>query len=147
MIEESCSIRWFLSSWWYSDPTWNYLPLHFHFQRGGHIYVHLRLITTIGNLSSLLQSPATSKPCFHQSSHPLSFRPSGHRSCTHYLSLVDIFKYFEVSIWFHFLSHMFPGCIFLALSLPEGFPYYCSAAYYSRYEEMSLLWEFLWERK
>ena len=71
-----------------------------------------------------------------------------HRSCTHYLSLlVDIFKYFEVSIrrYFHLLFSYVSGRIFLALSFLGGFPYYCSTAYYSRYEEMSLLSEFLWE--
>ena len=120
----------------------------FHFQRGGHIYVHLSLITTIGNLSRLLLHPPYQLPATPASTNQvtqLSFRLSGHRSCTHYLSLVDIFKYFDVlsQSQFHLLSHMFPGRIFLALSLLGGFPYYCSTAYYSRFEEMSLLSEFL----
>ena len=125
----------------------------FHFQWGGHIYVHLSLITTIGNLSRLLHPPTpptTSNPRFHQSSHPIvSSSIEVHRICTHYLSLVDFFKYFEVSIprYFHLLFSYVSGRIFLALSFLGGFPYYCSTAYYSRYEEMSLLSEFLWETK
>ena len=87
MTEESFSIRWFLSSRWYSDPSWDYLCVHFHFQWGGHIYVHLSLITTIGNLSRLLlhppTPPTTSNPWFHQSSHPIVFSSiEVHRSCT-----------------------------------------------------------------
>ena len=92
--------------------------------------------------------PTTSNPRFHQSSHPIVFSSiEVHRICTHYLSLVDFFKYFEVSIprYFHLLFSYVSGRIFLALSFLGGFPYYCSTAYYSRYEEMSLLSEFLWE--
>ena len=120
----------------------------FHFQRGGHIYVHLSLITTIGNLSRLLLHPPYQLPATPASTNQvtqLSFRLSGHRSCTHYLSLVDSFKYFEVSIDVTFIFFLtcfhdvfFSPCLFL-----EAFNYYCSTAYYSRFEEMSLLSEFL----
>ena len=124
----------------------------FHFQRGGHIYVHLSLITTIGNLSRLLLHPPYQLPATPASTNQvtqLSFRLSGHRSCTHYLSLVDIFKYFEVSIrrYFHLLSHMFPWRIFLALSLLGGFPYYCSTAYYSRYMKKCLFCQNFYEKR
>ena len=50
--------------------------------------------------------PTTSNPRFHQSCHPIVFSSiEVHRICTHYLSLVDFFKYFEVSIprYFHLL--------------------------------------------